>query len=187
MEHTENSSHENKTTAKTNSKKTYFKSSKIKIISSVIAVFILISAIGGVVWAKKKFRDGPHGFLMGRIVEKLNLTENQKAQVEKIKDQIKERMESKKGNRDNMMDEFVNEFKKDNLDKTKLSELDQKRTQNEQEMKDFMMDKLIEFHNILTPEQRLKAAETMTEMKNKFHERGNDRKGKNDNPKNRED
>lgn len=185
MEHTENSSHENKT-PETNSKKTYFKSSKIKIISSVVAVFILISAIGGVVWAKKKFRDGPHGFLMGRIVEKLNLNDNQKAQVEKIKDQIKERMEAKKGNRENIMDEFANEFKKDNLDKSKLSELDQKRTQNEQEMKDFMMDKLIEFHNILTPEQRLKAAETMLEMKNKFHDRG-DRKEKNDNRKNRED
>lgn len=186
MEPTENSPQEIKTLPVTNSKRTLFKSTKFRIISSIVAVIILISAVGGAVWAKKKFRDGPHGFLIGRIVEKLNLSDNQKAQVEKIRDQIRERMESKKDNRENLMDEFANEFKKDNLDKSKLAELDQKRTQSEQEMKDFMMDKLIEFHNILTPEQRLKAAETLTELKNKFKEKGMHRNG-NDNPKNRED
>lgn len=38
-------------------------------------------------------------------------------------------------------------------------------------MKDFMMDKMIEFHDLLTPEQRIKAVDAMKEMKGKFHDR----------------
>ncbi|MDQ3022313.1 MAG: Spy/CpxP family protein refolding chaperone [Bacteroidota bacterium] len=114
--------------------------------------------------------------MIGMIVEKLDLSDNQKAQVEKIRDEIKAKRDLRKGIRENLMEDFANEFKKDNMDKSKLRELDQKREQSMQEMKDFMMDKLIEFHNLLTPEQRTKAVETMKEMKNKFHD-SHDRDG----------
>ena len=136
----------------------------------MVLAFILTSVFG-IVYAKKKFRDGPEGFIMGMIAEKLDLTADQKAAVEKIKDQIKEKMDAKKGNREEMMDEFANEFKKDNMDRNKLKEMDQQREQNMQEMKNFMMDKMIEFHDILTPEQRIKAVDAMKEMKGKFHDR----------------
>ncbi|MEO8210101.1 MAG: Spy/CpxP family protein refolding chaperone [bacterium] len=150
---------------------------KLKIIIPVIVVAFLITAVCGIVSAKKKFGDGPGGFMIGMIVEKLDLTDIQKAQVEKIRDEIKTKMDLRKDNRDNMMEEFANEFKKDNMDKNKLKDLDLKREQNMMEMKDFMMDKLVEFHNLLTPEQRNKAVETMKEMKNKFHD--HDRHDKN--------
>jgi Spy/CpxP family protein refolding chaperone len=45
---------------------------------------------------------------------------------------------------------------------------------NRQEMKEFMMDEMIKFHAILTPEQRNKAAD---KMKN-FHERRNKHEGR---------
>ncbi|MBK8550347.1 MAG: Spy/CpxP family protein refolding chaperone [Ignavibacteria bacterium] len=148
-----------------------FRSRKLKFIIPVVVIAFILTSVFGLVYAKKKFHDGPHGFLMGMMVEKLDLTADQKAQVERIRDQIKERMESKKDSRENLMDEFANEFRKGNLDKNKLRELDQKREQNMQENKDFMMDKIIEFHSILTPEQRTKAVDAMKEMKRKFHDR----------------
>ncbi len=187
MKYAENSNQENNEPTQVNSKKSLLKSAKVKIIVTLVAVAVFASAIGGVVWAKKKFRDGPHGFMIGMIVDKLNLTETQKTQVEKIKDEIKTKMESKKGNRDDMMEELANEFTKDNLDKNKLKELDQQRIQNEQEMKDFMLDKLVEFHNLLTPEQRTKAVELMKDMKNKFHDRGNHDGNRNGRPKDKRD
>ncbi len=165
--------------SKTNQpQKKSFMPGKLKFIIPVVVIAFILTSVIGIVYAKKKFHDGPHGFLMGMIVEKLDLTSDQKAKVEQIRDQIKERMESKKDDRENLMEEFANEFKKDNLDKNKLRELDQKREQNMQENKDFMMDKIIEFHAILTPEQRTKAVDAMKEMKGKFHDKMEKRKDK---------
>ena len=145
-----------------------YKFFKLKFIIPVIIAAFLITATFGIVMAKKKFADGPGGFMMGMLVEKLDLNESQKAQVEKIRDEIHSKMESNKDEHQSMMEDFASEFTKDNMDKNKLMELDQKRVQDMKENKDFMIDKMIEFHNILTPQQRQKAVDIMKDMKGKF-------------------
>lgn len=176
MDNTEDTLQENSEPAENTSKSKCFKSRKLKFIIPITIILILIISVCGIVKAQKKFGhgpgDGPGGFMLGMIVEKLNLTNDQKAQVEKIKDEIKAKMETKKDDRESMMQDFANEFLKDNMDKNRLQELDQKREQEMKENKDFMMDKMIEFHNLLTPEQRQKAVETMKEMKEKFKDHG---------------
>jgi len=154
-------------------KKSFFSSTKSRVILTVVIVIFAIIAIKGIALARHfhRFADGPHGFIIEKISENLNLTPEQKAHVEKISDQIKQKMEAKKSTRENMLDEFANEFKKDNMDRNKLKELSVKKDQEKQEMKDFMMDKIIEFHDLLTPDQRNKAVETMKEMKGKFHDK----------------
>lgn len=154
-------------------KKTFFKTTKSKVILGIAIIIFAFITIGGIALGKQfnKFKDGPEGFIMERIAENLNLTDEQKAQVERIKDQIKERMEAKKSVRESMFEEFANEFRKDNLDKTKLRELSEKKDQQAQEMKEFVIDKIIEFHSLLTPEQRSKAMDNIKTMKSKFHDR----------------
>lgn len=171
MDNSENILQENNNPESKNLKRKSCRHRKLRFIIPVLVLAFILTSVFGIVYAKKKFRDGPDGFLMGMIVEKLDLTSDQKAQVEKLRAEIREKMDAKKDNRESMMDEFANEFKKDNMDRNKLKELDQKREQNMQEMKDFMMDKMIQFHNILTPEQRVKAVDAMKGMKDKFHER----------------
>ena len=171
MKHTEDSVNE-KSNSVVNSKKSFFKSAKFKIASLTVVIALFLTAIGGAVFAHKEFRDGPHGFLLAKLAKKLDLTESQQQQVDRMREEIKSKFESRRENGDALMKEFADEFKKDNLDRTKLRELNDKRKQNEQEMESFMMDKLIEFHDMLTPAQRVKASELMNEMKNKFHERG---------------
>lgn len=145
---------------------------KLKLSIPIIIAGILITGIYGIVSAQKKFMDGPHGFIIDQLLKDLNLSESQKTQVEKIKEQIHERMEMKKQDTENSMDEFADEFRKDNIDKDKLIELGNKRSRDEKEMKEFMLNKLIEFHDLLTPEQRSKAADNLKRMKEKFHDRG---------------
>ncbi len=154
-------------------KKSLFRSRKIIIILSIVTIIFTILAIKGIAVAKHfhKFSDGPHEFFMDKFTENLNLSEAQKAQVENLKKQVKEKMESNKSNRGSHIEEFSNEFRKDNLDRNRLLELSKEKETQMQDMKEFMMDKLIEFHNILTPEQRIKAVENMMNMKNKFHDR----------------
>lgn len=171
MDNSENTLQENTNPECKNLKRKSCRHRKLRFIIPVLVLAVILTSVFGIVYAKKKFRDGPDGFLMGMVVEKLDLNSDQKAQVEKLRTEIREKMEAKKDNRESMMNEFANEFKKDNMDRNKLKELDQKREQNMQEMKDFMMDKMIEFHNILTPDQRVKAVDVMKEMKDKFHDR----------------
>lgn len=150
----------------------FFKSTKVKIILSVVIVLFTVVTIKGIAFAKHfhKLHDGPDGFIIEHLVKNLNLTEVQKAQVERIRDQIKEKMEANKPDRKNDMDDFANEFRKDKMDKNTLKEIHQKNEKKHEEMKEFMLDKLIEFHDILTPDQRNKAIENMKDMKMKFHE-----------------
>lgn len=167
-------------------KKSVLSSTGSKIVLSVVIFLFTVLAVKGIAFARHihKFADGPGAFLIDRISETLDLSSDQKAKVEKIKDQIKEKMESKKSERENKFDEFADEFKKDNIDRNKLLELGQKKEQEMKEMKEFMLDKIIEFHSILTPQQRNKAVEEMKNMKEKFgkmHDRpgrpGDDREG----------
>ena len=141
-----------------------------KFIIPLVASAIIFTSVFGIVYAKKKFKDGPHGFIIERLTENLNLTENQKVQVEKLKAQVKEKMESNKPDRENGMEELANEFKKDQLDKSKLMEFANKKHARMKETKEFMMDRLVEFHSILTHEQRSKVVENISDMKHKFHD-----------------
>ena len=118
--------------------------------------------------AKKKFADGPGGFMIGMLIEKLDLNETQKTQVEKIRDEIHARMQSGSNDHQTMMEDFASEFTNENMDKNKLMELDQKRQEIMKENKEFMMDKMIEFHNILTPAQRQEAVDLMKNMRGKY-------------------
>jgi periplasmic protein CpxP/Spy len=143
---------------------------KRRIIWGAVIVIFLITGIAGVGFAQKvkKMRDnGPMFFMMEKISKELNLNDNQKAEVEKIREEIKAKMESRKQDREKNFTEFENLFKQDKIDKESLKLLSQKHDQDREEMKEFMMDELIKFHAILTPQQRTLAVEKMHEMKDK--------------------
>ncbi len=175
MDNTENTANENQPVQK-NKKRSYK-----KFIISFVIVVLIFSSVCGIVIAKKKFRDGPHGFFIEKMIENLNLTENQKAQVERIKTQIKEQMEANKPDRQNDMESFASEFRKEKLDKNALIELKRKKDENKEMMEIFMMDKVIEFHDILTPEQRNQVVENMKNMKEKIHDKMKKHEDKRDN------
>lgn len=149
------------------------KGKKKKVILSVLIVILTIFAIKGILFARHihKVADGPGDFIIEKLSENLSLDASQIAQLEKIKNEIKAKMETNKPDKENMFEDFANEFKKDNIDRNKLKELSDKKEIQMQEMKNFMTDKIIEFHDLLTPEQRIKAADNMKEMKMKFHDR----------------
>lgn len=171
----------NQTSASVN--KIFLKRTGVKIALLIMLILIGVITVKGIAIAKNihKFADGPEGFIIDRISEKLDLNATQKAQVERIKDQIKEKMESQKPDRESMMKEFSEEFTKSTLDKNSILDHMRKNESKREEIKTFMIDKLVEFHSILTPEQRVKTVELMLEMKDKhpprgpgnFHDKGN--------------
>lgn len=147
---------------------------KRKIIISTVVVLFLITGIAGFGFARGFYDNhrghGPMGFIMEKIVKDLDLTEQQKAEVEKIKDEIKVKMDAKKDSRKDDAEQMEKLFRQDTFDKQKALEMAKKHDADRDEMKSFMIDEMAKFHSILTNEQRQKAADKMKEFREKAHD-----------------
>src|SRR5258706_5071456 len=70
-----------------------------KIIITILVVILVTIGIVGVGFAKKmkNFHDhGPLGFMIEKMTEGIDLDANQKTQVDQIKQEIKDKIESRK-------------------------------------------------------------------------------------------
>jgi Spy/CpxP family protein refolding chaperone len=144
-------------------------SRKFWVISSLVLAIVVGGAGLGVAQKVKQFRGhGPLGFMLNKMVDELNLTEQQKSEVEKIKAEIKAKIESRRQTREDRFAEFEKLFLSDKIDKAALEELHQKHEADREEMRSFFQEELIKFHSILTPSQRTKAVEIMKEKKEKM-------------------
>ncbi|HMT12504.1 MAG TPA: Spy/CpxP family protein refolding chaperone [Ignavibacteria bacterium] len=131
---------------------------KRKIIIGAVLVMFIITGVAGFGFARgfydKHRGDGPWGFMIGKIAGELDLNDQQKAEVEKIRDEIKAKMESNKPDRNNDMAEMEQMFRSDSFDKQKALDLMKQNDAKRDEMRSFMLDEVAKFHSILTPEQR---------------------------------
>ena len=100
------------------------------------------------------------------ISKKLDLTDAQKAGLDKIKDSIlaKQKEMEENAERAKSMEEIAGIIKSDKIDRAGLIKLIEAKEAQVKGMRDFMIDKLIEFHALLTPEQRQKLAEKISEF-----------------------
>lgn len=165
-----------------NSKKRRRHGKRKFVIGAFIALFIVVTVVG-IGFAKHrgdKFRgDHGHGFMIGRIIKDLDLTAQQKTEVDKIKEEIKAKMQENRSKRQETAGEFEQMFRGDTFDKQKALELAGKRDAQKEEMKNFMVEQTAKVHALLTPDQRNKAADKMKEMR----EKRKDRKHKGDKDK----
>lgn len=148
---------------------------KRKIIIGAVLVMFIITGVAGFGFARgfydKHRGDGPWGFMIGKIAGELDLNDQQKAEVEKIRDEIKAKMESNKPDRNNDMAEMEQMFRSDSFDKQKALDLMKQNDAKRDEMRSFMLDEVAKFHSILTPEQRNKAVDKMKEFRQKREDR----------------
>ena len=149
------------------------KKSKNKI-KAVVLSFLVVSVITGIAafgfagnYIDKHRGHGPMGILIGRIADDLDLSDQQKSEVTKIKDEIKAKMDANKQSRNDKAMEFDKMFRQDTFDKQKALELAKERKAHMEEMSTFMIDEMAKFHAILTPDQRNKAADLLKEKREK--------------------
>jgi len=150
-----------------------------KVIVISIIVFFLIVAVAGITFAKKmgRMHEDPIGFMIEKMTKDLDLTADQKTQVDKIKDEIKTKMDAKKQDHKQSAEDFSNLFRQSTLDKQQLLDLESRREQDRADMKSFMADELVKFHDLLTQSQRDKVADKIKEFgEHKFDHDGKDRK-----------
>jgi len=155
-------------------KKGFLSTTKRKIIFSLIVFLALSASFAGVSFGKKLYHlktEGPFGMIIDKVTEGMNLTSDQKTRIANLKHEIKMKMESKKSSHEEKFKALTDEFKKDNLDKAALESMFKQNESERNAMRDFAQDKLMEFHSILTPEQRIQAADKIVKMKEKFHDK----------------
>ena len=108
-------------------------------------------------------------WVVNRIAGKLDMTDSQEKKLEKIKDQVLAKMNDYKTEHQVMHDEALQLVKKDTLTRADLEKLFTQREQRYRELEPFIIEKMMEFHAILTPEQKNQLAEKMQEHYNERH------------------
>lgn len=159
------------------SKRTFSKKKTLVISLCVVFIITGFAAIG----FANNFIDkhhhggkGPLGYLLKIALKDFNLSDQQKQEVEKIRDEIKTKIDQNREDRKNDMNEMEQLFRSNNFDKTKALEILKKNEAKRDEMQSFILDQTAKFHAILTPDQRNKAADKMKD----FHEKKKEKCGK---------
>ena len=135
------------------------KKKRIMIVITLTA-FILI---GGVAACKHGHHGG--GFdefdlaaATDRIASRLDLTESQKADLEQMAGEIAEKAKDMHADHENRHQELADLVRQDAIDRDVVDQRITEKMESIRQMADFAADRLIAFHQSLTPEQREKIA-----------------------------
>ncbi len=144
------------------------------VIVAVIAVLVTAGVIFGgeaimfhYYWSNPEKRAE---WVVKKLTKTLDLNAEQQTKLNKIKDEVFARFEKFKSNRDAVRKEAATLIKSDNLTGEMVNRFFDERKAKLEELRPFIVEKIVEFHNILTPAQRTKLAEKI-EKWNQCHHR----------------
>lgn len=101
-------------------------------------------------------RERRINYVKARLAEKLDLTDTQQAEMDRMIDELKAKGDEIRAQRPEMKTRFIDALRQDHLEADDLLRLiDSKRPEFE-ELLAMAAEKIAEFHNMLTPEQRAK-------------------------------
>lgn len=108
-------------------------------------------------------------FVAKKITSELDLNDSQKKELYRIKDEILSKRKELKLQGPRIPSEVLAEFRQPTLDEKKINKSFELEMNKMSEMRTFMTKKAVEFHTILTPEQRNKLVDLITEFQQKHH------------------
>ena len=105
-----------------------------------------------------------------QLSKELDLHEEQRSHMNTIKDEIIAKFSEKKKHKAELFTVIQEETQKESIDQTRLQKIFDDNKQFRDDMHKFMLNKLTEFHAMLTKEQRTKLKSLLEKMKDKFDE-----------------
>lgn len=105
-------------------------------------------------------------WIVNHISKELDLNDAQKAKLKIMAQDIKAKHKAMRAENAQNFDQFTAQIRKDKLDMNVINSLIDKKHETMQQIRPFALEKLTEFHAMLTPEQRNKLADKME----KFHQ-----------------
>ncbi|MBN8222501.1 MAG: Spy/CpxP family protein refolding chaperone [Spirochaetes bacterium] len=103
-----------------------------------------------------------------RITKELELNQAQMSTLEKIKEEMIAKHKAGKNERDAQFKAMTELVRAQNIDRSKLSALKARHDALRDADEELFLDKVVELHKVLTPEQRAKAADALLKYEKKF-------------------
>lgn len=103
-----------------------------------------------------------------RIIKELDLTGAQIATLTKIKEEMLTRHNADKAERDAQFKALTELVRSPAIDRVKIGELKKRHAAMRDGAEELFLDKVVELHKVLTPEQRTKAADGLLKFEKKF-------------------
>ncbi len=107
-------------------------------------------------------------WVAGKLSSKLDLTKEQEDKLEIMKKEIVAKHLELKPKNDLWMQSLLTQVRADKMDGKNIEKLGNDREASMTEMRKLVQQKLVEFHAILTPEQRKEFAELLEKVSNRF-------------------
>jgi Spy/CpxP family protein refolding chaperone len=104
--------------------------------------------------------------IVKKITCDLKLSKEQLEKVNRIKDEILAKTKNIRDERESVHNEMMALVKSDKLDRNMVNRFITAREDKIRALKPFFVDKIVELHALLTPEQRIKVAEKMEKIHN---------------------
>ena len=122
----------------------------ITLIGAFISAVLIFSGCRG---------HSPHGkaeFMVDYIAEALDLNDQQRAQLDDIKEEFLAKAIEMHAKREAMHAELMAELRKTEIDQERMKALISQKREQMAEMMDLAVERLAEFHRTLTPDQKEK-------------------------------
>lgn len=100
-------------------------------------------------------------FMVEHVTDYLNLNDVQKQKLVAVKDELMTARRELRQQRTASLDELVKQIESDKLDKVAVDEMIERKIQTVTLMTPGILDRIVEFHGSLTPEQRQKVVEKL--------------------------
>ncbi len=134
----------------------------------VLLIGILISSLGLFAGCRRGSHAHKAEFMVDYISETLDLSESQKEQLNQIKEELMEKAQQMRANKESMHEELVTQLRSEEIDQALVkAKIAEHRAQMD-EIIDLIVVRLAEFHKTLTPEQKDKLVAKIETFK-KWH------------------
>ena len=133
-----------------------------------LAVLTLLAACGR---SPDDRWDRRSDYVVRRLDRELNLTQEQRVEVEALVAEVTAEMASRRESSEPQFDEAQALFRQDRLSAEEVEAFIEAYEGDRQQTRRFMAQKVAEFHAILTPEQRDRLAQLAEEHHTKHHRR----------------
>jgi Spy/CpxP family protein refolding chaperone len=130
-------------------------------IIAVVTLFLLLTAgiaASGHGWFGGRLDEFDVDAAVNRIASRLDFTESQRVELGEIAADIVEKVKEILGNREERHRELADLIRRETIEHETVDRMATERAAKMQELTDFALPRLIDFHGALTPEQREKIA-----------------------------
>ena len=140
---------------------------------TILTICVFISAALLFSGCRSHSNQGKAEFMVDYIAETLDLNDQQRAQLEGIKEEFMAKAETMQASKKAMHDAFMTELRKAEIDPQRLKELIAQKQEQMTEILDLAVTRLAEFHRTLTPEQREKLVAKLEWFHNRHQDHWN--------------